>query len=89
MVKYYLNNVEVSQKEAKNLIPISITEERVDLREKNAQENIMELKQKLIETDYKAIKYAEGVMSLEEYAPVKIEREIYRSKINELEKSIM
>lgn len=47
------------------------------------------LKKKLKDSDYKAIKYAEGVMSLEEYAPVKIEREMYRSKINELEKSIM
>lgn len=59
---------------------------------KNKEKNIKlinDYKRKLKETDYKAIKYAEGVMSLEEYAPVKIEREMYRSKINELEKSIM
>ena len=40
MTKYYLNNVEVSQEEARNLIPISITEERVDLRRKNNEELI-------------------------------------------------
>ena len=49
---------------------------------------INDYKRKLSETDYKAIKYAEGVMSLEEYAPVKIEREMYRAKINELEKML-
>ena len=82
MTKYYLNNIEVSQEEARNLIPISITEERVDLREKNPQENIMELKQKLRETDCEAIKYAEGLMTYDEYLPIKKQREEYRKKIN-------
>lgn len=59
------------------------------LRIKNNFELISDYKRKLAETDYKAIKYAEGVMSLEEYAPVKIERQMYRNKINELEKTIM
>lgn len=46
---------------------------------------ISELKQKLADTDYKAIKYAEGVISEEEYAPIKAERQEWRRQINELE----
>ena len=87
MTKYYLNNVEVSKEEARNLIPISITEERVDLRRKNNEELILEYKQKLNETDYKAIKYAEGLISETDYAPIKAERENYRKAINSLENS--
>lgn len=87
MAKYYLNNIEVSQEEARNLIPISITEERVNLRRKNNEELILEYKQKLKETDYKAIKYAEGLISETDYAPIKAERENYRKAINSLENS--
>ena len=85
MTKYYLNNIEVSQEEARNLIPMSITDERVDLRRKNNEELILEYKQKLKETDYKAIKYAEGLISETDYAPIKVERENYRKAINSLE----
>ena len=46
---------------------------------------ITELKRKLIETDYKAIKYAEGQISEEDYAPIKAERQSWRDEINELE----
>ena len=88
MTKYYLNDIEVSQEEARNLIPISITEERVDLRRKNNEELILEYKQKLKETDYKAIKYAEGLISETDYAPIKVERENYRKAINSLEISL-
>lgn len=46
---------------------------------------IEELKIQLAATDYKAIKYAEGFISEEEYAPIKAERQAMRDKINELE----
>lgn len=46
---------------------------------------IEQLKQQLSETDYKAIKYAEGWYSYEEYAPIKAERQALRERINELE----
>lgn len=88
MTKYYINNIEVSQEQARNLIPISITEERVDLRQKNNFELVQEYKQKLRETDYKAIKYAEGLISETDYAPIKAERENYRKAINSLEISL-
>ena len=46
---------------------------------------ITQLKKQLSDTDYKAIKYAEGQISESEYAPVKAERQGYRDRINELE----
>ena len=46
---------------------------------------INELKQLLKETDYRAIKYAEGCYTDEEYQPYKELRQSYRDEINELE----
>lgn len=46
---------------------------------------ISELKTQLSETDYKAIKYAEGWITEEEYAEVKAQRQAWRDRINELE----
>jgi hypothetical protein len=46
---------------------------------------ITQLKKQLSDTDYKAIKYAEGQISEEEYASVRAERQSYRDRINELE----
>lgn len=46
---------------------------------------INELKRQLAETDYQAIKYAEGQITEEEYRPIKEQRQIWRDKINELE----
>lgn len=49
---------------------------------------IIALKQKLQQTDYKAIKYAEGWLSEEEYAEVKAERQRIRDEINKLEQEL-
>lgn len=49
---------------------------------------INELKKKLFDTDYKAIKYAEGCLTDEEYAEVKAQREEWRKRINKLEASL-
>lgn len=46
---------------------------------------INELKALLAQSDYKAIKYAEGVISEAEYAPIKAQRQSYRAEINVLE----
>lgn len=48
-------------------------------------ERIKELKQLLSNTDYKAIKYSEGLISEEEYAEVKAQRQAWRDEINQLE----
>ena len=49
---------------------------------------ISELKKKLFDTDYKAIKYSEGWLTDEEYAEAKAQREEWRKRINELEASL-
>ncbi len=46
---------------------------------------IGELKAELCATDYKALKYMEGWLTEEEYAPVKAQRQALRDQINELE----
>ena len=53
--------------------------------ELTVEEKIADLKQKLADTDYKAIKYAEGFISEEEYEPIKLERQEWREEINRLE----
>lgn len=49
---------------------------------------INSLKFKLQCTDYKAIKYAEGELSAEEYAETKAQRKAWRAEINQLEAEI-
>lgn len=59
-----------------------------EIAEKNATINaqrIDQLKAELASTDYKAIKYAEGWLTEEEYAPIKAERQAIRDEINALE----
>lgn len=43
------------------------------------------LKYQLAQTDYKALKFLEGWLTEEEYAPIKAERQALRDQINELE----
>ena len=61
--------------------------ELIETEKNKIKREISELKQKLLDTDYKAIKYAEGHISEEEYAPIKAERQEWRNRINELEES--
>lgn len=49
------------------------------------QERIAELKKQLADTDYQAIKFAEGQLTTEEYAEMKAQRQGWRDEINELE----
>ena len=53
------------------------------------KKRISELKSLLQETDYQAIKYAEGFISEEDYLPIKQTRQEYRNEINELETQII
>lgn len=46
------------------------------------------LKRLLSETDYQAIKYAEGLISVEDYKEIKELRQSYRDEINELESKL-
>lgn len=56
--------------------------------EKDNQERIIELKSKLSQTDYQAIKYAEGQLTKEEYAQIKAQRQAWRDEINQLENKL-
>lgn len=56
-----------------------------DLQKEEYAAEIRTLKQSLAETDYKAIKYAEGVMADEDYQATGIQRQAWRRRINELE----
>ena len=51
-----------------------------------AEKRICELKKLLFNTDYQAIKYAEGELTAEEFEPIKEQRRQWRAEINELEK---
>lgn len=59
-----------------------------EILKRNGLENVEEverLKKELESTDYKAIKFAEGWLTEEEYAPIKAQRESIRERIRELE----
>ena len=56
-----------------------------DLQKEEYVAEIQTLKQSLADTDYKAIKYAEGVLTDEDYQATGIQRQAWRRRINELE----
>lgn len=56
-----------------------------DLQKEEYAAEILALKKQLADTDYKAIKYAEGVMTDEDYQATGIQRQAWRRRINELE----
>ena len=62
---------------------IPYTEDEV--KKNAAKREIAELKANLAETDYQAIKYAEGFYTEDEYAPIKAKRQEWRDRINRLE----
>lgn len=49
---------------------------------------IYKLKRQLAQTDYKALKYVEGELSDDEYAPIKEQRRLLRQEINRLQSQI-
>lgn len=57
----------------------------LDMQVAEINRQISEYKEKLRESDYKALKYLEGFINEEDYKPIKEERQTYRDKINELE----
>ena len=69
-------------------IKVYIPYTETEIEKISAEREIATLKSNLYATDYQAIKYAEGEITLEEYAPMKEQRRAWRSRINELEKFI-
>ena len=51
----------------------------------NAIQEINQLKKQLADSDYKAIKFAEGEINPEDYLPIKNQRAEWRSRINQLQ----
>lgn len=62
--------------------------EPVETEQERIQSRIAELKQLLANTDYQAIKYAEGLISVEDYEPIKAQRQQWRNEINALEQQL-
>ena len=58
---------------------------QADIDRENAIQEISQLKKQLSDTDYKAIKFAEGEINPEEYLPIKNQRAEWRAKINKLQ----
>ena len=61
----------------------TIVDKKEDIRNK-----IHFYKLQLESTDYKALKYAEGVISESEYAVIKTQRQEWRNEINKLEEQL-
>lgn len=57
---------------------------RQELNKVAEMNEIAELKRQLADTDYKAIKHSEGLISDEDYEAVKAQREAIRQRIREL-----
>lgn len=55
-----------------------------ELQNKKNDEELMRLKQELADTDYQAIKYAEGYFTEEEYKSIKAYRESLREQIRKI-----
>lgn len=52
------------------------------------QNRILELKNLLEKSDYLCLKFTDGAISEEEYAPIRLQRQKYRDEINQLEVEI-
>lgn len=53
-----------------------------------AWKEIEELKGLLRESDYKCLKFTDGALTEDEYAPIRVQRQEWRDRINELEEII-
>ena len=85
---YYKHNLDVIASEEK---PSELYEEITEDEYNRIIDIYRELAEKQFElkrTDFKAIKYAEGYYTEEEYRPIKERRQALRDRINELKESI-
>lgn len=95
---YLIAKHELDESEIGNYVQITENEyleankEHTTNKEKSTiqinRSRIAKLKSLLRESDYQAIKYAEGWISDEDYLPIKTLRQNYRNEINQLEQEI-
>ena len=83
--KRVVKNIDFAATEDEAAVPQISEEERMAVAEAQRAERIEALKERLAESDYKAIKYAEGWLTEDEYAATRAQRQALRDKINELE----
>lgn len=60
----------------------------MNIEKMQIKSKIMSVLNKLSATDYQAIKFAEGELTAEEFAPIKEQRKAWRAEINQLEKEL-
>ena len=65
-----------------------LNNERFNAVRNNPHIKIKILKRRLAETDYQAIKYAEGEMTSTEFEPIRQKRAEWRKEINRLQEEI-
>ncbi|MBQ8733061.1 MAG: hypothetical protein IJY76_01005, partial [Anaerotignum sp.] len=90
-VEYVIDQPYIASRDAyseNKIIYVYIEYTTDDLKRIDAKKEMEQYKTLLSEKDYKAIKYAEGWYSEEEYKPTKELRESYRNKIRECENII-
>lgn len=83
--KRVVKNIDFAATEEETAVPQVSEEERRAVAEARRAERIEALKERLAESDYKALKYAEGWLTDAEYAEVKAARQALRDEINRLE----
>lgn len=60
----------------------------MNIKEIQIKSKITTLKMKLKQTDYQALKFAEGLIPLSEYTPIREQRNTWRAEINKLEEEL-
>lgn len=76
---YTIEEIKDSNPRKFQIVEVIISENELKLH------RIEELKKNLLDTDYQAIKYAEGLITEEEYTKMKTTRQKWRDEINFLE----
>ena len=73
-----------------NLIDVNIKTADKEKRQKKEEYNkqIAQLKMQLRNTDYQALKFAEGQITATDYEAIKVQRQAWRDEINRLENEI-
>lgn len=84
--KGYLDIIEVDEQGEQHVVYRKYNKNQIKINEYRKQ--IENLKRQLSQSDYEAIKYAEGWFTEEEYKPIKEKRENIRKEIRALEDKI-
>lgn len=81
--------VEITKAEFEELTKVpEYTPTEEELRIENIKKQIATKKSQLAATDYKCLKFIDGALTEEEYAPIKATRQTLRDEINELESQL-